>query len=289
MASRARQGWFRSAWSAQHRPVSAARTALAFAVIVGATGCSVSSPPTRDAAPIASPLAPRPPGAPTAAARPVALVYRGQAGCDGCSEAVVAWLGAALPTYAIGFVGPGEATPVRQGSLASAALYVQPGGDGSVAEASVRLTAGEQHAIAAWVRAGGRYLGICQGAYLAGSDPGMGLLSPADTGEYIASRGATTTRPEDALVPLRWEGRTVYAYFQDGPYVGDDLTGVTVIARYTNGRVAAAAKNVGAGRVAVIGTHPEAPLRWYALAGLSPADRAANQAVGDALLAVLLR
>ena len=57
---------------------------------------------------------------------------------------------------------------------------------GSAAPASAcssraALTAAEQRAITAYVEAGGRYLGICQGAYLAGHDPGMGLLGGADT------------------------------------------------------------------------------------------------------------
>lgn len=274
-----------------HRADSA--LALVVGIVSVILGCPVSSAPTPPASSPSGAPSPSLPAttnnAPTPAVRPVALVYRGPAGCDGCSEAVAEWLHTSLPTHDVDFVGPREATTVTRHHLARATLYVQPGGDGSVDEASVALTAGEQRAIVAWVRAGGRYLGICQGAYLAGSDPGMGLLAPADTGQYIASRGATTTRTEDTLVPLRWEGRTVQAYFQDGSYVGDDLTGLTVIARSTNGRVAAATRSVGAGRVAVIGTHPEAPLRWYALAGLPTTDRSANQAVGDALLAALLR
>lgn len=230
------------------------------------------------------PPSPKALGPSTAApSAPRVLVYRGPAGCDGCSEAAAAWIAEALPGARTQYVGPDESRPVDASTLTGATLYVQPGGDLSVDAASDALAPAEERAIATYVREGGRYLGICQGAYLAGHDPGMGLLGEADTGQYIDLPGALVRTDADALVPVLVGGRRVQAYVQDGPFVTPGV-GTTVVARYADGPVDAATTTYGRGTVGVVGTHPEAPLRWYREAGLDPSGRAGNASVGTALL-----
>jgi glutamine amidotransferase-like uncharacterized protein len=200
--------------------------------------------------------------------RPLALVYRGQAGCTGCSEAVRAMLNRYPAHYRVVFCGPGQEVPVTSATLASASLYVQPGGgdDLDAAWRAVRPFAG---ALRRWVHGGGHYVGICMGGFLAGFDPGFGLL-PGDSGEYTKTSGATVRGDGDALVTVRWRGVDRTIYFQGGPYFTlRPGSGATVLARYSNGRIAAVVARYGAGSVGVVGPHPEAPTAWYREAGLA--------------------
>ena len=208
------------------------------------------------------------------AGAPLALVYRGPAGCDdGCSEAAAAMLRSSRYHFKVRYVGPNEKRKIVPSSFTGVALYVQPGGDTSVARANKLLGAQAQQVISDYVRNGGRYLGICQGAYLAGTDPGMGLLSPGNSDQYIATKGASTKSEADTVIPIRWGKKKIYMYFQDGAYlIPSGVPGEKILARYTNGKVAALTKPYGAGRVGVIGPHPEAPRSWYREAGLRDRD-----------------
>lgn len=204
---------------------------------------------------------------------PLALVYRGPAGCPGCSEAAAAMVTSSRYHFRIRYIGPKEKWKLTSSSLKKAALYVQPGGDTSVAKANNLLGASAQRIIKDYVRGGGRYLGICQGAYLTGTDPGMGMLSPGNTGQYIETQGASTKSTADTVIPIKWGNRKISMYFQDGPYmIPSGVPGEKILARYTNGKVAAMSAPYGAGRIGVVGPHPEAPRRWYRLAGLSDPD-----------------
>ena len=206
--------------------------------------------------------------------RPTALVYRGPASCPGCSEAVAALLESSPTSHRAVFCGPDEDVPLTADTLAGTGVYAQPGG-GDVGPAWRHLRH-EAGAIRDWTRAGGRYLGFCLGAYLAGSSPGLGLL-PGDTDRYIDSPGASVTTTDDTIVAVEWEGRPRHMFFQDGAVVrlapGAVARGVVdVLATYDNGEVAAAVARYGAGRVGVVGPHPEAGATWYSDAGLTNPD-----------------
>lgn len=216
------------------------------------------------------------------------VIYNGPAACPDCADAAATWLGGQLPDATIEFAGPGEPRAVDAATLTGADLYVQPGGEDDVAKAYEDLGPGAATAITDYVSGGGRYLGICMGAFLAGSDPGLNLLAPADTGGYIDLADAVVRDDRDTLVPVTWDGQTVQAYFQDGSYVDGDLEGFDVVATYADGPPVAVVGQFGAGVVGVVGTHPEAPLTWYDEAGLATDGRAGNQAVGDDLLRRIL-
>ncbi len=201
---------------------------------------------------------------PTSGAHPVALVYRGPAGCDGCPEAAAALLQSSKWNFDVKYVGPNETLSISEGlKLPNVKLYVQPGGNASVwpAYLHVRRSASD---IRNFVNSGGRYLGICMGGYLAGTRPGFNLL-PADTDQYITSPGATVKNTKDTIVPVNWRGKSRYMYFQDGSYfiLNSAATGATVLATYTNGKIAAMVAPYGKGKVGVSGPHPEAPEEWY--------------------------
>ncbi len=198
-----------------------------------------------------------------AAHGPLALVYRGPASSPGCPEAAAALLRGSPERFRVRYCGPQGDVPVTAAALAAAQLYVQPGG-GQDLDGAWRAIRPFADPLRAWLRGGGRYLGICMGAYLAGRDPGLGLL-PGDTNGYVGSRGSTTTTARDTVISVRWRGRQRHMYFQDGPYfILDRGAAASVLATYDNGTPAAVVTRYGRGRVGVVGPHPEADASWYA-------------------------
>jgi Biotin-protein ligase, N terminal len=168
-----------------------------------------------------------------------AAVYRrrGAGSCDGCSEAVARLLGSSPTPLEVEFVGPNEPRELSPETLAGALVYAQPGG-GDVATVWRHL---REHTdtIRQWVQGGGNYLGFCLGAYLAGSNPGFGLL-PGDPIRYISSPGATVTTESYTTVAIDWRGQRKQMYFQDGPaFQLAPNAPATVLATYPNGEPAA--------------------------------------------------
>ncbi len=217
--------------------------------------------------------------------QPVALVYRGPATLPGCPEGAAALLTSSRWGFDVRYVGPDGEVPLGREVLASAALYVQPGG--GTLKRGYRHMKSHRDEIRQFVRDGGRYLGICLGGYLAGATPGFALL-PGDTDQYIASAGATVDSEKDALVEVSWRGRQRTLFFQDGPYfwLRRDAE-ADVLATYPNGTIAALVTRFGAGRVGVVGPHPEATDDWYIDAGLWIPDRPAAQLGHDLVDAVM--
>jgi glutamine amidotransferase-like uncharacterized protein len=200
--------------------------------------------------------------------RPLALVYRGPAGCPGCSEAVADLLHSSHWHFEVRYVGPNERLIFSAEILQGAALYAQPGGSGELSQA-YRQVKRYAHIIRSYVASGGRYLGICMGGYLAGRTPGFQLL-PGDTDQFIASRRASVRTEADTIVNVYWRGQLRPMYFQDGPFFLLDrgAAGVNVLATYTNGKIAALVAPYGKGTVGVSGPHPEATAAWYTTANL---------------------
>ena len=232
---------------------------VASSVVVA--GCSPSTA-VRAAGPSVSPAENQEVAAPQS--KPLALVYRGPASCPGCSESAAAMLAGSRFHFRVAYIGPGEKLRFTSQAFVGVTMYVQPGGDTSVARADRLLGASAQALIRNYVAAGGRYLGICQGAYLAGTQPGMGILAGGDTGQYITSRGAQVRTTADTTVDVIMGKARGRVFFQDGPYIvmPKGRAGV-VLATYTNGLVAGAAVKYGRGLVTVTGPHPEAPRSWF--------------------------
>lgn len=221
----------------------------------------------------------------TGSAEGVALVYRGPAASPGCPESVAAVLRDC--GLDVTFVGPGERVQLDDEALASARVYAQPGGDDM--DDTWPHMSPHRKQIKSFVKNGGVYLGFCLGGYLAGKGPGFKLL-PGDTDQYIVSRGATVDHGGNDIVTVDWRGRRRDLFFQDGPYFAvDDVDGLDILARYTNGLPAALVVPVGAGVVGVTGPHPEASRDWFVDAGLrSPRPSGADLAK-DLILTALAR
>jgi glutamine amidotransferase-like uncharacterized protein len=202
----------------------------------------------------------------------VALVYRGPAACEGCAEAVAALLGRSRWDLDIAYVGPRERLHITAAVLDSAVLYAQPGGGNSVRRA-FRQMKPFGPIITEYTRSGGRYLGICMGAYLAGTWAGFGFLP--DTDQFITSVGSDVRTKKDTIVAVDWHGQRRHMFFQDGAVLSApaETAGVDILARYaSNGAIAALAAPFGRGRIALSGPHPEAPDEWYTSHGLKNPD-----------------
>lgn len=194
---------------------------------------------------------------------PLALVYRGPLSCPGCSEAAAKLVKKSAFDFTVKYIGPREKLALTYRNLSKAALYVQPGGDVPVDDAPKYLSKSQKDGIRKFIRRGGRYLGICQGAYLAGR-PGLGMLTPGDTGQYIATKNASVHNDKDSVIPVDWLGQRRMIFFQDGPFIRPPgRASDHILARYTNGKVAAMTTSYGKGTLGLVGPHPEATRSWY--------------------------
>ncbi|MGY2041365.1 BPL-N domain-containing protein [Pseudomonas pergaminensis] len=190
-------------------------------------------------------------------------IYRGPAGCDDCSENVAKALHRLNPSYQIDYVGADEAIDITPKTLARYDLYVQPGGGQDIPGALDSLGNARIEAIRGYVANGGRYLGLCMGAYLA-DDSNLGLI-PQDLDAEAGRPGFEVPGIADAAVQVTWEGKPDHVFFQDGPYFpkADPAAPYKTIATYRNGDVAAARYTYQKGVVVLSGPHPEAGREWF--------------------------
>jgi len=109
-----------------------------------------------------------------------------------------------------------------------------------------------------YVQNGGRYLGICMGAYWADRHY-FNLLDGVTCDQYIKRPNTCTRRYYSKGIECNWNGTTDRFFFYDGPaFVGDE-SNFEIIARYTNGDPAAIIE----GRIGLVGPHLESQEFWY--------------------------
>lgn len=112
---------------------------------------------------------------------------------------------------------------------------------------------------------GGRYLGICMGAYWADADY-FNILDGVRAEQYIRRSGTDTRRPHAKAASVTWRDQPERMYFYDGcALIGDETTFETV-ARYANGDPMAIIQN----NIGLIGCHPESREFWYDKKYLEP-------------------
>lgn len=208
--------------------------------------------------------------------RPVALVYRGPAACDGCPETIARRLRESEHKFRVLYVGPAEKRRITPAVLSGAALYVQPGGGQDIPGAAASIGKASIEAVRRYVSNGGRYLGICMGAYLAG-DPGFGLVAGEIDSEVDRPR-STLHGIADTVTPVVWRGKKRWIYFQDGAML-PAAPGAAVLAIYPNRDIAAATYRYGKGRVGLVGPHPEADESWYRVWSPESGRRSAGHGV----------
>lgn len=131
-----------------------------------------------------------------------------------------------------------------------------PGGLGDASNFNF-LTKEHKKRIKNFVHNGGAYLGICMGAYWAGSEY-FDLLEGVDAVQYITRPGTDTHRPHAKNLDVVWNGQPEKMYFYDGcALVGRGQ--YKTVATYTNGDPMAIIQN----RIGLIGCHPESEPHWY--------------------------
>ena len=113
-------------------------------------------------------------------------------------------------------------------------------------------------AVQKFVQSGGRYLGICMGAYWAGQHY-LNILDSVDAVQYIRRPGTDTHRPHAKAVDVTWQGESDQMFFYDGCALVGDRSKFETVATYANGDAMAIIQD----RIGLIGCHPEAEQFWY--------------------------
>jgi glutamine amidotransferase-like uncharacterized protein len=109
-----------------------------------------------------------------------------------------------------------------------------------------------------FIASGGKYLGICMGAYWADTNY-LGLLNDVRAVQYLRQPNTDTRRPHAKNIAINWKGIDTTMYWYDGCALIGDESKFETIARYKNGDpMAIIQDNVG-----LIGCHPEADKHWY--------------------------
>lgn len=145
---------------------------------------------------------------------------------------------------------------IRRGGLADFDVLIMPGGSGS--KQAERLEATGREAIRDYVRAGGGYVGICAGSYLASShyDWSLGLINARvwDRAHWARGGGDVSMRMTDAGWELLGRGGSVPVTYNQGPLLVPDneadLPGYEVLATFET-EVASKGAQPGS----MVGTH----------------------------------
>jgi len=109
-----------------------------------------------------------------------------------------------------------------------------------------------------FVARGGRYLGICMGAYWAGKHY-LNILDDVDAVQYITRPGTDTRRPHAKNLDVTWQEEPTKMFFYDGCALVGNQHKFTTVATYANGDAMAIYQK----RIGLIGCHPEAEQFWY--------------------------
>ena len=136
-------------------------------------------------------------------------------------------------------------------------MILFPGGVGD-ADSWDSLLKFHKSRIQEFVANGGRYLGICMGAYWA-DNTYFGLSSDFKVDQYITRPNTDTKRPHAKQIKVTWDDKPEELFFYDGCAIFGDESKYDVVARYPNGDAMAIIQN----RIGLIGCHPEAEQHWY--------------------------
>jgi glutamine amidotransferase-like uncharacterized protein len=145
---------------------------------------------------------------------------------------------------------------VENGFFDNVDMVAFPGGFGD-SDRFERLLSKNKEQVIDFVNRGGRYLGICMGAYWAGKEY-FNILDNVDAVQYITRPNTDTRRPHAKALAVNWQGQSERMYFYDGcALVGNGQ--YDTIATYSNGDAMAIVQN----NIGLIGCHPESMPSWY--------------------------
>lgn len=145
---------------------------------------------------------------------------------------------------------------VEDGFFNNVDAVVVPGGFGD-ADSYDSLFKYNGRAVKKYIKSGGRYLGICMGAYWA-SSLYLNILDNIEAVQYLKRPGTDTRRPHAKNMNITWRGENMNMFWYDGcALIGDGNK--EVVATYSNGDAMAIIQN----RIGLIGCHPESEQFWY--------------------------
>jgi glutamine amidotransferase-like uncharacterized protein len=142
--------------------------------------------------------------------------------------------------------------------LNNADIVAFPGGIGDADSYDKFFRRKRANMIADFVESKGYYLGICMGAYWAGSHY-FDILNEIETVQYIKQNTADIRRSYSTVANVTWNGKPETLFFYDGCALTGNLKRAKIVSTYANGDAMAIIQN----RVGVIGCHPESEKYWY--------------------------
>ena len=132
-----------------------------------------------------------------------------------------------------------------------------PGGIGDSDSYFDLFTRTKANRISRFISEGGRYIGVCMGAYWAGSRY-FDLLDKVDAVQYIKRPTAEIRRSYGTVADIEWLGQKEKMFFYDG-CVFTGRGKYDTIAKYANDEPMAIIQ----GNLGLIGCHPESEEFWY--------------------------
>jgi glutamine amidotransferase-like uncharacterized protein len=132
-----------------------------------------------------------------------------------------------------------------------------PGGIGD-SDSFDYLMRENQNSIKKFISDGGKYLGICMGAYWTDKHY-FNIMGDDRIEQYIKQPHTDTKRPHAKNISITWNGNNDKMFFYDGCAIIGDETKFKTVARYSNGDPMAVIKN----NIGLIGCHPESEIHWY--------------------------
>jgi len=145
---------------------------------------------------------------------------------------------------------------VEDGFFDGVDIVAVPGGFGD-ANSYDNLFKYNGGAIRDYIESGGRYLGICMGAYWA-SNLYLDILDNVEAVQYLKRPETDTRRPHAKNIKIEWLGTPMNMFWYDGcALVGPGY--YDTIAKYANDDAMAIIQD----RIGLIGCHPESEQFWY--------------------------
>jgi hypothetical protein len=148
------------------------------------------------------------------------------------------------------FVGPGEFT---RETLSNVSLIAFPGGNLSEKKLFKKLSLNDKSNIINYVKNGGRYIGICLGAFIAGKN-----MFGFSQNDFQQKNNMDTAQ----LTTVTFLGKYRKVYVEEPPEFGKDTKNKTVLSYFLDGTVNIFIQDYYKGKVALIASHPEADETW---------------------------
>jgi glutamine amidotransferase-like uncharacterized protein len=144
--------------------------------------------------------------------------------------------------------------------LSTVDILAFPGGIGDADWFDTIFDKEDVETVRDFVYAGGKYLGVCMGAYWAGANY-FDLMWEVEPVQYIKRFGSEITTEFATTAQVLWDGIPQDMYFYDGCSFIGQTKHCEVIATYANGDPMA----IYQGNLGLIGCHPESEQWWYDL------------------------